>query len=783
MFTFLKKYWYIFTTLILGCLVWYYFALPAQLFTNDYSTVVYSKEGRLLGARIAKDEQWRFPKNDSVPQRFIDAITTFEDKRFYNHVGVDFLSIGRAIWQNISDNKISSGASTLTMQVIRLSRKGQARTFFEKFIEIILATRLECRYSKDDILNFYSSHAPFGGNVVGLESASWKYFGRPAYRLSIAETAVLAVLPNSPALIHPNRNRDLLKAKRDRLLLKLRNQQLISNEQYELALLEHLPSRPLSLPDFAPHFTEKIKQKNTSLLHSTINYEMQIRTSKIINQHAKKLAQNGIDNAATIIIDVETGDVLTYVGNATYSNRIDGNKVDIITSDRSSGSILKPFLYAMLMNDGQILPKTLVPDVPSFFSNFTPKNFDYKNSGAIPADRAIAKSLNIPAVYMLEKYNYKKFHANLKILGASTLLKNADHYGLSIILGGAETSLWDLGRMYSGMARSLNHFTSNSSTYPSSPYHNLNYDYNSSVKSQNDLQFAPLNASSIWFTFKALLDVKRPNEEYYWEKFSSSRKIAWKTGTSFGFRDAWAVGVTPKYVVAVWVGNADGEGRTGLIGSKAAAPLLFDIFNSLPFNNDWFEMPYDDLEEAHISLKSGYRCNPDCPDAITDFIPITGLKTRICPYHINYWLDSTQTYQVHSDCESPSNMIKSTFFVLPPTQEYYYKKRNPNYKTVPSFREDCRMKKTEKLMSFIYPQQYAKIFIPTELNDEKGEVVFEATHKKKKTVLFWHLDDEYLGATNLIHQMALQPSVGKHNLTLVDEEGNFLSRTFEIVDQ
>lgn len=783
MLSFIKKYRYFFLTICLALLTWYYFALPPKLFTQAYSTVVYSQEGRLLGARIANDEQWRFPQADSVPQRFIDAITTFEDKRFYDHVGVDLLSVGRAIWQNFSDNKISSGASTLTMQVIRLSRNGQARTFSEKFVEMILATRLECRFSKKEILIFYASHAPFGGNVVGLESAAWKYFGRPAYRLSIAETAVLAVLPNSPALIHPNRNRDLLKNKRDRLLLKLVKQKLISDEEYRLALLEQLPARPLSLPDFAPHFTEKIKQSKKPLLHSTLNYEMQIRTSKLINRHAKNLAQNGIDNAAALIIDVETGNILSYVGNATYSKRIEGNMVDIITAHRSSGSILKPFLYAMLMNEGDILPKTLVPDVPSYFSNFTPKNFDFKNSGAIPAHRAIAQSLNIPAVYMLEKYNYKKFHANLKALGASTLTQNADHYGLSIILGGAETTLWDLGRMYSGMARSLNHYTNQSSTYPIKPYHNLNYDYKNTTPSEKKAQFAPLNAASIWFTFKALLDVKRPNEEYYWENFASSQKIAWKTGTSFGFRDAWAVGVTPKYIVAVWAGNADGEGRTGLIGSKAAAPILFDIFNTLPDNNEWFEMPYDDLVEAHISLKSGYRCNPDCPDAVTDYIPITGLKTKICPFHQTYWLDSTGTYQVHSECESPSNMIKSTFFVLPPKQEYYYKKRNPNYKTLPSFREDCRMKKAEKLMSFIYPQQYAKIFIPTELNEEKGEVVFEATHKKKKMTVFWHLDDQYLGSTTLIHQMALRPTLGKHTLTLVDEDGNLLSRSFEIVDE
>ena len=764
-------------------LIGYQSILPNQLFDSSYSTVVYSKEGRLIGARIAKDEQWRFPQGDTVPQRFIDAITTFEDKRFYDHIGIDFISVARAIWQNITDKKISSGASTLTMQVIRLSRKGQARTFSEKIIEMILASRIEFEYSKDEILKLYSAHAPFGGNVVGLESASWKYFGRPAYRLSIAETATLAVLPNSPALIHPNRNRSLLKNKRDRLLNKLRLRKLISEEEYKLALLEHLPSRPLSIPNFAPHFTEQIKKQGIPLLHSTINYEMQLRTSKIINNHAKKLAQNGIDNAAAIIIDVETGDILSYVGNTTNSNRIDGHPVDIIKSKRSSGSILKPFLYAMLMNDGQILPKTLVPDIPSYFSNYTPKNFDYKNCGAIAANRAIAKSLNIPAVYMLEKYNYKKFHANLKRLGASTLTKSAEHYGLSIILGGAETSLWDLGRMYGGMARSLNHYTNNSSTYPDSPYHNLNFNFKTSSTSIKERLFAPLNASSIWFTFKALLDVKRPNEEYYWENFSSSRKIAWKTGTSFGFRDAWAVGITPKYIVAVWVGNADGEGRTGLIGSKAAAPILFDIFNSLPSDNSWFETPYDDMEEAHISLKSGYRCNPDCPDAVTDFIPLTGLKTKPCPYHKTYWLDSTSTYQVHSTCESPSNMVKETYFVLPPTQEYYYKKRNPNYTTVPSFREDCRMKKTEHLMSFIYPQQFSKIYIPINLNEEKSKVVFEATHRKKKTMLFWHLDNQYIGSTTMIHQMALAPSIGKHKITLVDEEGNYLRRTFEIIEE
>jgi penicillin-binding protein 1C len=786
----------VYTALLLG----YYFYLPSQLFDAPYSTVLFDRNGKLLGAKIASDGQWRFPNLDSVPHKFRTAILAFEDKRFYSHWGVDFRALGRALWQNTSSGQKVSGASTLTMQVMRLSRGNPSRTIVEKMKEMVLASRLEWSYSKDEILLMYASHAPFGGNVVGLETAAWKYFSRSAHQLSWAESCMLAVLPNSPSLIHISRNRQALLNKRNSLLDRLWAQGSIDSLTCALSKIEPLPEAPPPLPMLAPHLLERVHGKNlkskdksapNSICRSTLDVEIQRQVSEILARHYDYLSGNEIHNAAALVIDVESNDILAYVGNIPNIDKQFQGDVDIIPAQRSSGSILKPFLYAAMLHDGEMSPKQLYPDVPTHFKGYTPKNYNSTYSGAVPAQVMIEQSLNVPAIYMLNQYGTTRFLHKLQQVGMTTLQQNADHYGLTLILGGAECTLWDLASMYAGMARSLRYYRQYNGKYDQQAYLPIHFLQSQRLAPADPLDnqrlqaTAPLRASAIWHTFEAMQEVARPGDENYWRAFANSNRIAWKTGTSFGFRDAWAVGCTPQYVVAVWAGNANGEGRPGLVGVKAAAPILFDIFSALGGNRRWFERPLDDMQQMLICRQSGHLAGEFCSDIDSVYITSAAQKTSTCPYHQKIFLSPDGKFRVHSDCESPLNMRSDTFFVLPPAQEWFFKKYNLLTKIVPPFRPDCHASSPsgqKKDLAFLYPpQQDLKIYVPTELDEQKSRVVFEVAHKGKTGLLYWHLDSEFVGSTHEFHQLGLNPDIGKHTITAVSEDGESISRRFEII--
>lgn len=742
--------------------------------------MIEDQDGNLIGARIAEDGQWRFPHNDVVPEKFRQCIIQFEDKNFYSHPGIDFLAICRATYQNLKAGHIVSGGSTLTMQVIRLSRKGQGRTFFEKFIEMIFATRLEMITPKEQILAYYSSNAPFGGNVVGLDAAAWRYYGRSPQHLSWAESATLAVLPNAPSLIFPGKNHQLLLAKRNRLLDKLLDQGIIDPMTCEISKEEPLPQKPLRLPNIAPHLHNLvIAQNKGKRIRTTIDRHLQEKCNEIIKNHHFQLKFNEIHNAAAIVIEVETGNILAYVGNTTDSKE-HGNDVDVIQAPRSTGSILKPLLYASMLSDGDLLPNTLVDDIPTKIAGYSPKNYNLKYSGVVPASKALSRSLNVPIIRMLQNYGLQKFHHRLQKLNLSTINKPADHYGLTIILGGAESSLWDITNVFTNFSRTLNHFERYNGQYNLHDYRTHNYLADAELPEEKLEDFNNISAASIYLTYKALVEVNRPDNEVNWKYFSGNQKIAWKTGTSFGFRDAWAVGTTPDYVVGVWVGNADGEGRPGLTGINSAAPILFDIFDLLP-NDNWFPLPFDELAKVPICRKSGMRAGENCEPVDSVYVQKSGLKTAPCKYHQLIHTDQSG-YRVNSNCEDVENMLHKKYFVLQPVQEWYYKSTDPTYIKLPPYRSDCQDLESKPLQ-LIYPEHNALIYIPLEISGKKGKVVFEAAHRKQSTTLFWHVDNSYVGSTKGIHEMGLNIEAGEHLLTVVDEMGNSITRKFTIVDQ
>ena len=744
----------------------YFCCLPKQLFSVPYSTVVADRNGELLGARIATDGQWRFPPRENVPEKFRQCLVVFEDKRFYRHWGVDPLALARAIAMNIEHKSIVSGGSTLTMQTIRLSRQ-KPRTFREKLVEMVLATRLEWRYSKDEILALYASHAPFGGNVVGLDAAAWRYFGHEADELSWAEAAMLAVLPNAPAIVHLSKGRETLLAKRNRLLKLLEERGVIDESTCELALTEPLPEKPLPLPSMAPHLVSRFYlSRNGKKTRTSIDKALQTQVENIAERWNRRFSQSNIRDMAILVIDIPNNTVAAYCGNVHFDRQQSGSQVDIIQSPRSTGSILKPLLFQAMFREGSLLPGMLIPDIPLNFNGFSPQNFNMRYEGAVPAADALARSLNVPAVVMLQRYGIAKFHRLLQQQGFRFINKSSSHYGLSLILGGAEATLWEVTNAYKNLALSITD-KSPASLLASPPQ----------AEAVRPQSLSAEEAGAAWLTLSALTEVNRPGG-IDWKFLPSMQTVAWKTGTSYGFRDAWAVGITPRFVVGVWVGNATGEGKPELVGVQTAAPVMFDVFSILPAS-PWFQRPQGIFVEADICKQSGHLKGRFCPEAETRLILPAGLHSEPCPYHHPVTLSADGNWQVYEGDEEAGATRHVPWFTLPPAEEWFYKQHHPEYKSLPPFKK-ADGGSGHAPLQFIYPSTNARIRLAKQMDGRPGVMTAELAHSHPGETVYWHLDNNYVAQTQDLHKVSLRPDKGKHHLTAVDSKGNTASITFFI---
>ena len=744
-------------------------ALPKPLFNSPYSKVLYDNGGELLGARIAEDEQWRFPLSGSVEPRFKTCILLKEDRFFYYHPGFNPVSLVRALYWNATQGKVVSGGSTISMQVIRLSRGNPPRTHWEKLKEIMLSILLEIQYSKDEILSMYCTHAPFGGNVVGYETASWRYYQRSPEDLSWSELATLAVLPNAPGLIHPGRNREALRTRRNQLLSGLSGAEHITEQDYKLACLEDLPLKPMPLPDRAPHLLTRLSSDgNQYRFKCSLKGERQDRFRAILNKHLVRLSSNKIHNGGILLINNNTGAVEVYVGNADYQGAPNSFN-DMLQAPRSSGSILKPFLYASMLESGELMPDQFVSDIPTHIGGFAPQNFDKSYTGVVPASEALSKSLNVPAVRMLQQYSVPLFLNRLHQLKLTSINQDADYYGLSLILGGAEVTALDLGRAYSSMAQKLKSYSTTGEVINNEfPFDSLIYPYSAEI---------PFSEASIYQTFQVLTDVNRPESEAGWQQFGRP-DVAWKTGTSYGHRDAWAVGITPDYTCVVIIGNATGEGRPGLVGGLTAGPVLFEVLNTLP-SSSWFTEPANQLKEAEICSISGFRAGEYCEKKESRWIPAT-CRTRLCPFHQRIWVDN-QEQRVLRQC-SRSEIESKSYLVLPPAEAWYYSRSTPSYRKLPEWSVSCTPEQA-LAMEVIYPQYNSEIFIPDDIGNQREKLVLEVAHRDDAPVLYWHLNGAFVGQTESFHQLAVDLPKGDYRLHVEDAEGNVAATKFSVVSE
>ena len=756
--------WTLFLSLLL--FAWAKWAPIDPLFDEPRSTVLLDRRGELIAASVASDGQWRMPAGDTLPARFVRCLLEFEDRHFYEHWGIHPPSLVRAARQNQAAGRVVSGGSTLTMQVARMSAGGRPRTFWNKVREMAIAWRLEVRCSKAEILDQYVANAPFGGNVVGLEAAAWRWFGQRPHDLGWAECATLAVLPNAPARLHPGRGRAALVAKRDRLLDRLLSIGAMDTLQWSLAKEEPLPEKPRPLPRTAPHLLTTLQQQGHAgeRLRTTLDAHLQERIAAIAERHAHVLRANEVHNAAVLVLDVPTGEVLAYLGNLPGADAAHAGAVDIVQARRSSGSLLKPFLYADMLQSGELMPDQLVADLPTHYEGFAPRNYDDRFDGAVPASHALARSLNVPAVRALRDHGIERTLRTLRAMGLHHVDRSADDYGLSLVVGGAESTLWELTGAYASMGRILLQEHIDQPVHP--PYVLLQR----TIEKKNDPR-PPLCAAAVHHAVVALQNLNRPELETGWQYFAGTEKITWKTGTSSGHRDAWAIGFTDRYAVGVWTGNADGEGRPGLTGTLAAAPILFSIFGLLP-DGDGFDPPFDDLQRMPVCRSSGFRAGPDCTPIDTLWTIAEALRTKLCPYHQRILVNAAEDQRVVPGADAHSR----NWFALPPAMEHYYMVAHPSYRPLPP----SIVGTDDAPIGMIYPEPSAHLFIPVQLDGKHGQVVLHAAHREPMAELNWDLDGNYIGRTNGDHRMAVDLPPGTHRLTLTDQRGRTLNTSFEV---
>jgi penicillin-binding protein 1C len=754
------RYLYVLFILFIVFLTWLFWPVIYP-FPERYSKLIYDTKGTLLHAFLAEDDQLRFPPDTiALSKKYVRAAVIYEDRRYYFHPGVDVLSLINAFISNLQAGKNIRGGSTIPMQIARLARP-KNRSYINKIRECFTAIKLSVHYSKSELLRMYAAHVPMGANIVGIHAASYRYFGKPAGKLSWAEAALFAVLPNSPSLINLSKKRIQLIRKRNALLYKMYQMGSLDSLTCALACSEPLPEHNRNLPFSAPHFCHFVDaRQHAMIIRTTLDLEIQKRVVDVIENYKPLLTQLSIPNLAVLVTETGSGNVRAYVGSQDYSDTLNAGRVDGIQSYRSTGSLLKPFLVAKSLDRGPFTLASLIRDVPTFYGTFCPQNASKEFQGLVTIEDLLIQSLNVPAVRLLNRYGVRDFYGFLQKGGLDGLFRSAAGYGLTLILGGAEASLWELSHLYLHLA--------NYGTYKPMIYIEANEPI-----IRGDQNKKLFSEGSAWLVLTALNKLSRPGVAYYWYNFNDQIPVAWKTGTSYGQRDGWAIGVNRQWTVAVWAGNFSGEGNASLGGAKSAAPLLFDIFNAISDYSKplWFEEPEYDLTEVACCKTSGYPAGPHCPEQIMIKRPLVQFNTGTCTYHKRYLVDKNSGKSVCSLCWTGIDTTWVTRFVVSASTRDILIKAGKTADVIPVHAGNCPGFIDEGRLELVYPLDGIKILVPRDYNSAYEKVVFSATHQHTGMRLFWYLNGSFIGETEKNHQLAVALEPGKYNLNVQDEEG------------
>lgn len=756
---FFKKYWY-YIKFPAGIIVSYYMLFlflsifyPMDI-EKDYSTIILSRNNSLLHAFLTPDDKWRmYTKLEEITPELKKAIIFKEDKFFYYHPGINPVSIARAAINNLRKGKRTSGASTITMQVTRLLEP-KDRTYINKLKEVFRAVQLEMFLTKDEILQLYLNLVPYGSNIEGVKSASVIYFGKMPDHLSIGEIAALSIIPNRPVSLKLGINNDYIVTIRDKWLDRYRKAGLFEDKYIDDAFKEELIASRREIPRLAPHICYRLKTQfpNKNIIHTTINLEFQRKTEHIVKEYIQTLYFQNIKNATAIIIDNSSREVLAYIGSADFENDEDGGQVDGIRAVRSPGSTLKPLMYGMAIDKGLITPMTIITDVPVSFSGYEPENYNEKFNGNITIENALASSLNVPAVKILRQISPQNMVSRLVEANFQTIKRQKDDLGLSLILGGCGVTLEELASLFSAFANR-------------GEYRSFNYLIDQDEKTSKQI----LSKESAFIITEILTKLKRPDLPVHWDNTRNTPKIAWKTGTSYGRRDAWSIGYNKNYTIGVWAGNFSGKGVPDLSGAEKATPLLFQLFNAIDYNSpkDWYAIP-DELEMRYVCSQSGNVPGDLCSDLIIDYY-LPGISSNEKCTHLKKILinpDSTISYC--TSCQPELGYITATYPNLVPEIITYFEENNIHYLKIPSHNPEC-----ERLLSGSKP----KITSPINENEyyvnvsDSMEIMLSCHAANDVEQIFWYINKKFYKSARTGENIFFTPSEGKIEISCSDDKG------------
>ena len=695
----------------------------------NYSKVVLDRKGEILSVFLNNEEEFHIKYDGEVPETLKTAVINYEDKKFYSHSGVDYPRILKSFFNNMTGRK-KMGASTISMQVVKLLEP-KKRTYFNKLVEVVKAYKLESEFSKEEILKIYLNNVPYGSNIVGYSGAIKMYFNKEVKDLSYAEATLLAVLPNSPGILNLKKNNDKLETKRNRLLKTLLDRKLIDERQYKFSLLEKFPNKIYYYEKKAPQFSIFLKNKYPEkIIKSTLDYNLQKKLEKIVHDYSNAMKDVGINNAAVLVVNNKTKEVLAYVASQDFYDKRNNGEIDGLQAKRSPASLLKPFLFALSIDDGLIVPDSIYPDVPIYFGNFYPKNSSNTFTGMVKIEEALIKSLNIPFVKLLSDYGVDRFYYFLEN-NDNYPEDRFDKYGLSLILGTREMRPVDIGKLYIGLANY-------------GKVSNLKY----TLTEDKPKEYQQFSRGASYLTLETLSRVVRPGNE---KLYSEQRPISWKTGTSYGMKDAWSVGVSPDYTVLVWLGNFNQKSIFSLSGVETAGNLLFKVFNIVDINSKTFEKPTDDLKEIEIDEKTGYRKFYDV-ESKKVFYPKDAKLLRISPYYKKIFVDEND---MEIDSRSPNFDKRKEKIVIE------YPIEVSNYFFLNGVRENKNVK-------IAYPVQNLNIFVPKDFDGYKK--VAMKLYNPNNEYVYWYLDEDYIGYSNEKEKF-FELDIGKHKLTIITENG------------
>ena len=712
---------------------------PKELVENiNYSQVVLDRRGVILSVFLNDKEEFHLKYDGEIPETLKTAVINYEDKKFYSHLGVDYPRIVKSFFNNLFGGK-KMGASTISMQVVKALEPAK-RTYFNKLIEIVKAYKLENEFSKEEILKIYLNNAPYGSNIVGYSTAIKMYFNKNVNDLSYAEASLLAVLPNSPGILNLKKNNDKLEAKRNRLLKTLLDRNLIDERQYKFSLLEKFPTKIYYYDKKAPQFSIFLKNKyKDKIIKSTLDYKLQKKMEQIVFEYSSSMKNIGINNAAVLVLNNKTKEVLAYAASQDFNDKKNNGEIDGLQAKRAPASLLKPFLFVLSIDEGLIVPDSIYPDVPIYFGNFYPKNSNNKFTGMVRIEEALTKSLNIPFVKLLSDYGVDKFYYFLEDNDKYSE-SSFDKFGLSLILGTREMRAVDIAKLYMGLA---------------------NYGEISDLKYVLDEDqpktHKGFSKGASYITLDTLTRVVRPGNE---NLYTRERPISWKTGTSYGMKDAWSVGVSPDYTVLVWLGNFNQKPIFSLSGVETAGNLLFRIFNVVDLHSKTFEKPVNDLKEIEIDEKTGYRKFYEV-ESKKVLYPKDAKLLRISPYYKKIFVDENNI-EIDSRNSNFDKRIEKIVIEYPIEVANYY------------FLNGVKENKSVKIA---YPSQDLKIFVPRDFDGYKKISV--KLYNPNNEFVYWYINESYIGFSNESEKF-LELDAGEHKLTIVTEDGKTDEVKFKI---